>query len=99
MNNRLKADVALAMCTLVWGATFVVVKNALADASVLAFLAVRFVAATILMAAIFRRTLAQTTRAELIAGAWIGVFLFGGYVFQTLGLLYTTPSKAAFITG
>ena len=99
MNNRVKADIALALCTLVWGATFVVVKSALADASVLAFLAVRFVAATLLMAVIFRRALTRTTRAEILAGAWIGVFMFSGYVFQTLGLLYTTPSKAAFITG
>lgn len=99
MNNRVKADAALALCTLVWGATFVLVKNALADASVLAFLAVRFFSATLLMALIFRKALARTTRAEIIAGAWIGVFMFGGYVFQTVGLFYTTPSKAAFITG
>ncbi|HET9401090.1 MAG TPA: DMT family transporter [Candidatus Acidoferrales bacterium] len=99
MNNRVKADAALALCTLVWGATFVLVKNALADASVLAFLAVRFIAATVLMALIFRQALARTTRAEILAGAWIGVFMFGGYVFQTVGLFYTTPSKAAFITG
>lgn len=30
---------------------------------------------------------------------WIlGLFLFGGYLFQTVGLRYTTPSNAAFIT-
>jgi drug/metabolite transporter (DMT)-like permease len=29
----------------------------------------------------------------------MGVFLFGGYLFQTWGLVYTTPSKSAFLTG
>ena len=30
---------------------------------------------------------------------WIlGIFLFGGYLFQTIGLSYTSPSNAAFIT-
>lgn len=99
MSTRWKADLALATCALIWGATFVLVKNALADASVFAFLAARFAIATVLMGLIFRRALMRTTRAEIGAGVWIGVFMFTGYVFQTLGLLGTTPSKAAFITG
>ncbi len=99
MSRRIKADLALAMCALVWGATFVLVKNALADASVFAFLAARFVIATLLVGIIFRRSLAKTTRPEIRAGLWIGMFMFGGYAFQTVGLLGTTPSKAAFITG
>jgi drug/metabolite transporter (DMT)-like permease len=99
MSTRLKADLALASCALVWGATFVLVKNALADASVFAFLAVRFVLAAIVMAAIFWRALSKTNAADLRAGAWLGLFMFGGYAFQTLGLVGTTPSKAAFITG
>lgn len=55
--------------------------------------------ATALMALIFQRALKKTTRAEIRAGAWIGMLMFTGYVFQTVGLLSTTPSKAAFITG
>jgi drug/metabolite transporter (DMT)-like permease len=99
MSTRLKADLALASCALVWGATFVLVKNALAEASVFGFLAVRFALATIVMAAIFWRSLSRSNAADLRAGAWLGLIMFGGYAFQTLGLLSTTPSKAAFITG
>ncbi|HLW98897.1 MAG TPA: DMT family transporter [Candidatus Acidoferrales bacterium] len=99
MSTRIKADLALAMCALVWGATFVLVKNALADASVFAFLAARFVISTALVGLIFRRSLKRATRAEVRAGLWIGIFMFGGYAFQTVGLVSTTPSKAAFITG
>jgi len=99
MNRRLKADAALALCTLLWGATFVVVKGALEHASVFAFMAVRFTLAALLMAVIHRAALRQLTRAEIWAGAQIGFFMFTGYAFQTRGLLQTTPSKAAFITG
>lgn len=96
---RWKADLALAGCTLIWGATFVIVKNALADSSTLVFIAVRFIFAPALLAIVFWRTLRRTTLKETLAGVWIGLFMFAGYVFQTAGLVYTTPSKAAFITG
>lgn len=99
MSQRLKADVALTLCTLLWGVTFVVVKTALESASVFAFMAVRFVLAAGLMAVIYRAALRRLTRGEIWAGAQIGFFMFTGYAFQTLGLLRTTPSKAAFVTG
>jgi drug/metabolite transporter (DMT)-like permease len=99
MNRRLKADLALTLCTVLWGATFVVVKNALAEASVFAFMAVRFTLAAALMAVIFRSSLRELSRAEIWAGVQIGFFMFSGYAFQTRGLLTTTPSKAGFITG
>jgi drug/metabolite transporter (DMT)-like permease len=98
-SRRLQADLALALCTLFWGATFVVVKSALAYASVFVFMALRFSLASLILAAIPRRALRAKTRAELWAGVHIGVLMFGGYVFQTMGLLTTTPTKAAFITG
>lgn len=87
------------LCTLIWGATFVVVKGALDHASVLAFMAGRFFVASILMGIIFRADLRRLTRREIIAGAQIGFFMFSGYAFQTAGLVHTTSSKAAFITG
>lgn len=37
--------------------------------------------------------------APLGPGILIGLFLFASYAFQTSGLQYTTPAKAAFITG
>jgi len=99
MSRRFRADASLVLATMLWGATFVVVKDALDYASVFAFLALRFALATGLMAVIFRRALQQLDRHQIRAGALIGSLLFAGYVFQTSGLMYTTPSKAAFITG
>lgn len=83
--------------TLIWGSTFVVVKEALRDASPLPFLAIRFTLAGLLLLAALGRK--GWHRQALVPGAVLGIFLFGGYLFQTLGLQYTSPSKCAFITG
>jgi hypothetical protein len=98
-NERVRADLALAFCTLIWGATFVVVKDALADVSVVVYIAVRFALAAAVMAVIFWRSIRRLTPRTAWAGAQIGVAMFGGYIFQTAGLKFTTPAKAAFITG
>jgi drug/metabolite transporter (DMT)-like permease len=99
VSTRLKADLSLAFCTAIWGATFLVVQDALRDASVLAFIALRFALGGALMGMIFRADLRRLNRAEVRAGVLIGLFLFLGYAFQTNGLRFTTPSKAGFING
>ena len=99
MSRKLKADLLLVSCTLIWGATFVLVKDALADASVFVFLALRFLLATAVLMFMYGRELRTAGASGLRAGAIIGCCMFGGYAFQTAGLALTTPSKAAFITG
>jgi drug/metabolite transporter (DMT)-like permease len=99
MNRRLRADLSLAVCSLLWGATFVVVKNALDHSSVFIFLGVRFTVAAALMLAFSSRKLRKFQREDLFAGLRLGCFMFLGYAFQTAGLQYTTPSKSGFVTG
>jgi drug/metabolite transporter (DMT)-like permease len=93
-------DGSLVGMTVIWGATFILVKRALADASTLLFLTLRFAAAAGLLAFIFRGSLrAGKIALSVRGGALAGLCLFGGYIFQTVGLRYTTASKAAFLTG
>lgn len=93
-------DGSLVMMTLIWGATFILVKRALDDASTLLFLTIRFAFAALVLAAIFRRDFrAPKLGPSIRGGALAGLCLFGGYIFQTIGLRYTTASKAAFLTG
>ena len=100
MPRALKAHVLLVLVTFVWGATFVVIKNAVEqDATPLAFNFVRMLLAAATLAIIFHRELTRVTRQSLIAGAVTGVFLWLGYEFQTTGIRLTTASKSAFITG
>ncbi len=75
------------------------VKDALADVSVFVFLVLRFSLATVTLALIYGAVVRRMDRATFWAGALIGWFMFSGYALQTIGLQFTTPAKAAFITG
>jgi drug/metabolite transporter (DMT)-like permease len=100
MSRRmLLADVALLWTTLVWGATFVVVKDALQSIRPFAFLAVRFAIACLILLPFYVRQLRRGGLRQAGRGSVIGVLLFLGYATQTLGLELTTASKAGFITG
>jgi drug/metabolite transporter (DMT)-like permease len=99
VSLRFKAHGALLLCSFLWGVTFVVVKDALADISVFAYLAARFVLGALPLIFLYRHDLRKLTRDEAWAGFQVGLFMFGGYAFQTAGIARTTPSKAAFITG
>ncbi len=99
MSQRLRAELALAFCTFLWGSTFVVVKNSLEQSSVFVFLAVRFSLAGLCMAVFRPQVLRTLQREEIFAGIRLGFFMFGGYAFQTAGLQYTTASNSGFITG
>jgi drug/metabolite transporter (DMT)-like permease len=99
--RRWQAELALVFIALIWGSTFVMVKQALESVSTLLFLALRFGLAALALLVVFRRMRAALfDQKRLLAGGVLaGVCLFGGYVFQTVGLRSTTPSKSAFITG
>jgi drug/metabolite transporter (DMT)-like permease len=93
------ADITLLGISIIWGGTFPLIKVALQDNSPYAFLALRFLIASFLLATVFRRKMMSASRKALKAGFLIGVFIFIGYITQTVGLKYTTASKSGFITG
>lgn len=97
LSQRAKAELLLVATTFIWGSSFVIVKDALADASPFPFIAVRFVLAGTLMLWLMARW--RIPRETLLPVLLLGVLLFSGYAFQTWGLVTTTPSKSAFITG
>src|SRR5260370_20007520 len=84
---------------MIWGSTFLIVQHTLKLTGPFTFLAMCFSIGALVLAVIFHKRLAQITRAEIITGSIIGLFLFGTYALQTTGLQYTTSSKAGFITG
>jgi drug/metabolite transporter (DMT)-like permease len=93
---RLGYTLLLVAVTAVWGWTFVVVQDAIVLYGVIPFLAVRFVLAGAALAPIYAPKL---TRRTLLVGGGIGVVLAAGYLFQTTGLLFTTPTNSGMITG
>ncbi len=94
--RRLRARAALLGSTAIWGGSFVVVQKALAGLSPLHLLACRFTLAALLLLPLLRRGWSRELRRD---GVTIGLLLFAGFVLQTYGLLYTTPSRSAFLTG
>ncbi len=100
---RWKADSALFVVAFVWGTTFVVVKNAIAEISPVYFLALRFWLAALCMLFIFAPAFLKAGRHAvwrgLRGGAAAGVFLWLGYILQTLGLQYTSAGNSGFLTG
>ncbi len=78
MNLQRRAEAALIVNTVIWGATFVVVKQALRDVSPVLFLALRFTLATVVLMALFRGSWShpRNPRRSLQGGALAGGFLF-----------------------
>jgi len=93
--TRRQGIAALVFIAIVWGCTFTIIKQTLVLVSPLLFLALRFLLASALVVPWFR----GLTRRELAGGAVLGLLFWAGFVFQTEGIQYTTPSRSAFITG
>lgn len=99
IKKSLLADGALLLVTMAWGLNFVVMKNALQRITPFMYLAVRFMLAFLILAAIFKENLKTMDKEDIVGGTVIGFFLFLGFATQALGLIYTTPAKSGFITG
>jgi drug/metabolite transporter (DMT)-like permease len=96
---RLRAYVLMTITVAIWGSTFVLIKGALADATPAAFNLIRMSFAFVLLGIAYHRAWRTIRRSQIAAGALVGLCLAAGYQFQTIGLVRTTPSKSAFITG
>ena len=99
MSRSLRAHLLLIAVVFVWGATFVLIKDALQDVSPLLFNFIRMAIAFACLAVVYRSHWRHITPRALASGAVVGFCLAMGYQFQTAGLRLTTPSKSAFITG
>ncbi len=86
MSRRARADLSLALCSLLWGAPFVVVKNELDHASVFIFLAVRVTLAAVLVLAFSYRLLRRFEREDLFAGLHSTSLPCSSLSFKLIGL-------------
>jgi drug/metabolite transporter (DMT)-like permease len=99
MTKQGKAELFLLLVTLIWGSTFVITKYVLQDSGPFLYTAIRFLIASVIFAAIFFPRIRTINTSSFLKGAILGFLLFIGFATQTVGLLYTTASKSAFITG
>ncbi|WP_040681477.1 DMT family transporter [Thermococcus zilligii] len=91
-----RAELVLLLATVFWGLTFPVMKISISYMPPLLFLAYRFGVASAFMLLIFRSKAIK--KETVFKGFILGITLFLGHAFQTIGLKYTTPSNSAFIT-
>ena len=96
-SERWRADGVMLLVTVLWGFTFVTVKDALAHADPFSFLTLRFCIGGLTLSVLARRRM--FARQTLRRGALLGTLLFFGFALQTWGLVSTPPSRSAFITG
>ncbi len=97
-SSRL-AIAALVAVTAAWGATFVVVQDAVSRMPVMDFLAVRFGVAALAMIALRPLCLRGMSSLGYKRSAYLGLALGLGYITQTFGLQHTSAAVSGFITG
>ncbi|MEN1761683.1 DMT family transporter [Anoxynatronum sibiricum] len=101
MTDRKKvilSDVSLLLVAAMWGGGFSFTKNILQYLTPLYFLSARFTLAALVLAMLFFPKVKQATRQDVKNSLFVGVFLTVAFMAQTVGLLFTTPGKQAFIT-
>ena len=89
---------ALLSAALIWGSSFVIMKNSTEVFPTFILLGLRFTIGCGALALIFMKKLRGLKKSTLLHGAVIGFLLFTAYAVQTMGLVYTTPGKNAFLT-
>jgi drug/metabolite transporter (DMT)-like permease len=99
MKLKSWAVLALIFVAIVWGAGFVLMKDAIDDQPVFDFLATRFTLATLVMIAIRPQVLSAINKQTLFRGSVLGVMLGLAYITQTIGLDLTTAAITGFLTG
>ncbi len=94
-----KAELFLLFTAIFWGLSFPLIKIGLIYISPFAFVFYRFLITTIIFILIFRKRLSRIKFKELKYGFILGIYLYIGFITQTIGLKYTSAANSAFITG
>jgi drug/metabolite transporter (DMT)-like permease len=85
--------------TLIWGATFVIIKVALQNVSPILFVTIRFSFAMLLILPFMFKVFKNMNKELITGGILLGLMYFLGFASQTVGLKYTSATKSGFITG
>lgn len=95
---KYRGEIGLLIVAIIWGTGFVVSDIALNYMSPIKVLAFRFIFSAILIFLFFHKKLIKNNKDVILKGSILGAILYISFLFQTVGLSYTTPSKNAFIT-
>lgn len=96
--KQFSGKIGLLVVAIIWGSGFVASSMALDNFTPFQIIALRFTLAFVASLIVYFKELKKVKIDEFRKGATIGVFLFLAFLFQTVGLQYTTASKNAFLT-
>ena len=92
------ARAALIAATVIWGSSFIIVKDVTATLPASTLLAIRFLSAAVILGLVFLPKNRKIDVGYIWRGGILGVLLYTAYTLQTLGIADTTPGKNAFLT-
>lgn len=92
------AKILLFLTTIIWGSSFFILKDTLDEVPVYFLLSFRFFFSSLILGLVCFKKWKLFNRQYLFKGVLTGVFLAFAYIFQTVGLQYTTPGTNAFLT-
>ncbi len=95
---KYQGEITLLIVAIIWGSGFVASDLAVGSFTAFQVLGLRFILSAILLALFSIRQLRKLDRRTLVSGIVLGSILYVAFLFQTLGIIYTTPSKNAFLT-
>lgn len=93
------ADISIVTIALIWGSTFIVMKQGVENIQPITYLFFRFLFAAILMCLIAVPYLKQFNLKMLKDGIILGIYLFLTFFFQVLSLRLITASEVGILTG
>ncbi|HZW39099.1 MAG TPA: DMT family transporter [Ignavibacteriaceae bacterium] len=99
INKKFKGEAALLINTIIWGGTFVFIKDSLSSVTPMTFIFLRFTIAGVLFLLFYKKIFKEFNPKAITAGLILGLLYFAGFALQTIGLNTTSATKSAFITG
>lgn len=101
MSSRRTKSLALAgmvTATLLWGGTFVAIRDTVAEVRPATLVFLRFSVAAVLLGVMLALRGRMPSRRDVFAGLGTGVLMLGGYFFQAEGLRTASAGSSAFLT-
>jgi drug/metabolite transporter (DMT)-like permease len=97
-HQQRQAELGLLLTTVIWGSTFILIRNILPSVGPFTLLALRFVIGFAALFLLFMGRMRRITRRDVKAGVILGLLFFAGNALQTSGLQYTSAGVSGFIT-
>lgn len=99
MNKHFNANILLFIITIIWGCSFILIKNESNNIEVFNFLFLRFSIAFVISGTVFYKNIIGIDKKTLNNSFKLSLLLFPAFFLMIMGIKLTTASNAGFIQG